>query len=287
MATTNDEAAIKAAVRDRYGSRAQERLDRETSGTTDRLSLPAAEDLIPLAAASDACCAPGDSGTEDACCAPAGPTEHEIDAARAFYHAADVSQLPTSVTDVAFGCGNPTAIAELHAGETVLDLGSGGGIDCFIAARQVGPAGRVIGVDMTDEMLALANTNKAKVGAENVEFRTGEIEALPVADATADVIISNCVINLSTDKDRVLREAFRVLKPGGRFRVSDLVLTRALTEAESQSLEEWAGCVAGALHKDDFAAKLAAAGFSDVRLTLQDSWRDGVHPADISALKPS
>ena len=287
MNTTHDDAAIKSAVRDRYGSRAQERLDREDPTTPSRPSIPAAENLIPLVAAADACCAPGDANAEDACCAPVVPTEHEIDAVRAFYYAADVSQLPDSVTDVAFGCGNPTAIAELRPGETVLDLGSGGGIDCFIAARQVGPAGRVIGVDMTDEMVTLANANQANVGAENVEFRRGEIEALPVEDATADVVISNCVVNLSTDKDRVLREAFRVLKPGGRFRISDLVLTRPLTEAESQSLEEWAGCVAGALHKDDFAAKLAAAGFADVRLTLQEAWRDGVHAADISALKPS
>ena len=205
----------------------------------------------------------------------------------AFYQQADTAGLPGSITDAALGCGNPTAIAGLRRGETVLDLGSGGGIDCFLAARQVGPEGRVIGVDMTDEMLALAGRNRERVGAANVEFRKGQIEALPVEDGSVDVIISNCVINLSTDKEAVLREAWRALKPGGRFRVSDLVLVRPLSPDEQRSLAEWTGCIAGALQRDAFAAALNAAGFEDVRVELGPAWRDGVHSAQISASKPA
>ena len=162
------------------------------------------------------------------------------------------------------GCGNPTALAQLNPGEVVLDLGSGGGIDVLLSAKRVGPTGKAYGLDMTDEMLALANENKRKAGAENVEFLRGEIEHIPLPDNSVDVIISNCVINLSADKDRVLREAFRVLKPGGRFAVSDVVTRGEIAPEIRQSVLLWVGCVAGALDDDEYRDKLAAAGFEQI-----------------------
>ena len=162
------------------------------------------------------------------------------------------------------GCGNPTALAKLNPGEVVLDLGSGGGIDVLLSAKRVGPTGKAYGLDMTDEMLALANENKRKAGAENVEFLKGEIEHIPLPDNSVDVIISNCVINLSADKDRVLREAFRVLKPGGRFAVSDVVTRGEITPEIRQSVLLWVGCVAGALGDDEYRSKLSAAGFEQI-----------------------
>ena len=162
------------------------------------------------------------------------------------------------------GCGNPTALAELKPGETVLDLGSGGGIDVLLSARRVGPGGKAYGLDMTDEMLALARDNQRKAGATNVEFLKGEIEAIPLPDNSVDVIISNCVINLSADKDRVLREAFRVLKPGGRFAVSDVVTRGDVPERVRKDMLLWVGCIAGALEESDYRAKLAAAGFEAI-----------------------
>jgi ubiquinone/menaquinone biosynthesis C-methylase UbiE len=162
------------------------------------------------------------------------------------------------------GCGNPTMLAQLHAGETVLDLGSGGGIDVLLSARRVGSSGKAYGLDMTDEMLALANENKRKAGAENVEFLKGHIESIPLPDNSVDVIISNCVINLSADKDRVLREAFRVLKPGGRFAVSDVVTRGEMLPEIRQSVLAWVGCIAGALEENDYKSKLQRAGFTDV-----------------------
>jgi len=162
------------------------------------------------------------------------------------------------------GCGNPTALAKLNPGEVVLDLGSGGGVDVLLSARRVGPTGKAYGLDMTDEMLALANQNKQKAGAENVEFLKGEIEHIPLPDNSVDVIISNCVINLSADKDRVLREAFRVLKPGGRFAVCDVVTRGEITPEIRQSVLLWVGCVAGALGEDEYHNKLSAAGFEQI-----------------------
>jgi arsenite methyltransferase len=176
----------------------------------------------------------------------------------------DVAGMPETVTS--YGCGNPTAMAGITEGETVLDLGSGAGLDCFLAAKQVGPTGRVIGLDMTDEMLDLANANRAKLGIANVEFRKGEMEAMPVEDSTVDVILSNCVINLSPDKDAVFRESARVLKPGGRFHVSDVVLSREVTAEERDDLTLWAGCASGALLESDYLGRLVQAGFSDVRV---------------------
>ena len=182
------------------------------------------------------------------------------------YNASDVQSLPEDVTGLSLGCGDPVTLASLQPGQTVLDLGSGGGIDCFLAARKVGPNGRVIGVDMTPAMLEKARANRAKLGAENVEFRLGEIEHLPAADNTVDVIISNCVVNLSPDKPQVFREAFRVLKPGGRLAVSDIVTDGPLPQAIKDNLTAWAGCVAGALEVKDYIAAIQAAGFGDVQV---------------------
>ena len=186
------------------------------------------------------------------------------------YSDAETNGLPTDAVEVSLGCGNPTALIELQPGQTVLDLGSGGGIDVLLSARRVGPTGKVYGLDMTDEMLALARENQRKAGATNVEFLKGTIEAIPLPDHSVDVIISNCVINLSEDKDAVLREAFRVLKPGGRFAVSDVVIRGEVPPEIRRSLELWVGCVAGALEEEQYAAKLKAAGFDSVEV---EPWR--------------
>lgn len=182
------------------------------------------------------------------------------------YEDSETSQLPEQAVLASLGCGNPTALIDLKAGETVLDLGSGGGIDVLLSARRVGPAGKAYGLDMTDEMLALARENQRKAGATNVEFLKGEIENIPLPDASVDVVISNCVINLSADKSRVLREAFRVLRPGGRFAVSDVVVRGEVPDAVRQSMLLWVGCIAGALEENDYRQRLTAAGFVDVEL---------------------
>jgi arsenite methyltransferase len=182
------------------------------------------------------------------------------------YDASQAQQIPEEAMLASLGCGNPTALARLNPGETVLDLGSGGGIDVLLSARRVGPTGKAYGLDMTDEMLALANENKRKAGAENVEFLKGEIENIPLPDNTVDVIISNCVINLSADKDRVLREAFRVLKPGGRFAVSDVVTRGEIAPAVRRSVLAWVGCIAGALEENEYRGKLAGAGFEQIEM---------------------
>jgi len=182
------------------------------------------------------------------------------------YDALQSEQVPEEAMLASLGCGNPTALAQLNPGEVVLDLGSGGGIDVFLSAKRVGPTGKAYGLDMTDEMLALANANKRKAGAENVEFLKGEIEHIPLPDNSVDVIISNCVINLSADKDQVLREAFRVLKPGGRFAVSDVVTRGEINPAIRQSVLLWAGCVAGALQDVEYRRELAAAGFEQIEI---------------------
>ena len=180
------------------------------------------------------------------------------------YNEVDAAAVPEKAMLASLGCGNPTALIELKAGEVVLDLGSGGGIDVLLSARRVGRTGKAYGLDMTDEMLALARENQRQAGVENVEFLQGEIEDIPLPDKTVDVVISNCVINLSADKDRVLREAFRVLKPGGRFAVSDVVVRGEVPEAVRRSMMMWVGCVAGALEEKEYCAKLAAAGFTAI-----------------------
>jgi SAM-dependent methyltransferase len=210
----------------------------------------------------------GCSTSSSSCCGPsAEQIDVQLDSITRLYEAPEVTQLPEDVTGLSLGCGDPITLATLKPGETVLDLGSGGGIDCFLAGKRVGPTGHVIGVDMTPQMLEQARLNRQKVGASNVEFRLGEIEHLPAADASVDVIISNCVINLSPDKPQVFREAFRALKPGGRLAVSDIVTDGPLPDGLKASLSAWAGCVAGALEVKDYIAAITAAGFEEVQLT--------------------
>jgi arsenite methyltransferase len=204
------------------------------------------------------------------------------------YDAAQTGQLPEEAVLASLGCGNPTALAELNPGEVVLDLGSGGGIDVLLSARRVGPTGKAYGLDMTDEMLALANENKRKAGAGNVEFLKGEIEHIPLPDNSVDVIISNCVINLSADKDRVLRESFRVLKPGGRFAVSDVVTRGEIAPEIRQSVLLWVGCVGGALDENEYRNKLVAAGFEQItiqptRVYRAEDARDFLSEAGVNA----
>ncbi len=203
--------------------------------------------------ASNACC--GSRAAADPCCDPITSN---------LYDAGQEGEVPDLALKASLGCGNPTALAELKLGDTVLDLGSGGGIDVLLSARRVGPTGKVYGLDMTDEMLALAEDNKRKSGLENVEFLKGEIEQIPLPDNSVDVIISNCVINLSGDKDRVLKEAFRVLKPGGRLAVSDVVVRGEVPPEIRRSMELWVGCVAGALGDYEYVTKLAKAGFDGI-----------------------
>jgi len=201
---------------------------------------------------------------EGSCCGTAAPAGNPITSN--LYADGEIGSLPKEAVAASLGCGNPTALAELKPGETVLDLGSGGGIDVLLSARRVGPAGKAYGLDMTDEMLALARENQRKAGAENVEFLKGEIENIPLPDNSVDVIISNCVINLSGDKDRVLAEAFRVLRPGGRFAVSDVVVRGEVPTDVRPSVELWIGCVAGALEESEYRGKLISAGFEQVEL---------------------
>jgi SAM-dependent methyltransferase len=228
MSDTTD-GSVKEMVREKYGAAALRAGEGQRSG----------------------CCG---AGAEQSCCDPITSD---------LYSAAETACLPDTAVLASLGCGNPTALAELREGEVVLDLGSGGGIDVLLSARRVGPTGRAYGIDMTDEMLALARENQRKSGVANVEFRKGDIEHLPLPDASVDVIISNCVINLSADKRQVIREAFRVLRPGGRLAVSDVVVRGELPNAVRRSMELWVGCVAGALGESEFLALLAEAGFTD------------------------
>jgi SAM-dependent methyltransferase len=204
-----------------------------------------------------------DNGTT-ACCSPSLRCCDPI--TTNLYEESEKSGLPANAVLASLGCGNPTALAELKPGETVLDLGSGGGIDVLLSAKRVGPTGKAYGLDMTDDMLALARENQRQAGVENVEFLKGEIENIPLPDHSMDVVISNCVINLSADKGRVLREAFRVLKPGGRFAVSDVVVRGEVPDEVRKNMLLWAGCVAGALEEQEYRSKLAAAGFANVSI---------------------
>jgi arsenite methyltransferase len=204
-------------------------------------------------------------GGSNGCCGGSALLDRGCDPITSnLYGDSEAGQIPEAALKASLGCGNPTALAQLNPGETVLDLGSGGGIDVLLSARRVGPTGKAYGLDMTDDMLALARENQRKAGVENVEFLRGEIEHIPLPDNSVDVIISNCVINLSGDKDQVLREAFRVLKPGGRFAVSDVVVRGEAPPEIRRSMELWVGCVAGALEDAEYKAKLAAAGFADI-----------------------
>ena len=212
-----------------------------------------AEAALRVHSGGSSCC--GASAALDGCCDPITTN---------LYDSTQAQLIPEGALKASLGCGNPTALAQLNAGEVVLDLGSGGGIDVLLSARRVGPTGKAYGLDMTDEMLALARANQQKAGLENVEFLKGEIEAIPLPDNSVDVIISNCVVNLSADKDKVLREAFRVLKPGGRFAVSDVVVHGEVPQHMRDDMMLWVGCIAGALQDDEYSAKLAAAGFEEI-----------------------
>jgi SAM-dependent methyltransferase len=244
------ESKVKEKVRKRYGEIAAQFVEK-------------GEPASCCPPQQTSCCPP----EQASCCGPSQTDVSELTNAMRLYSVQELADLPESVTDVALGCGDPTAIAELKPGEVVLDLGSGGGIDCFLAARQVGPQGRVIGLDMTPEMIKLARQNAKKVGAANVEFRYGEMENMPLPDESVDVIISNCVINLSPDKDKVFSEAYRVLRPGGRLAVSDIVTYGPLPEVVRSNLEAWAGCVAGALDETVYLDKMRQAGFAEVEVT--------------------
>lgn len=213
--------------------------------------------------ASSCCGGGGENGSTCGCGHSASAIEPST---KALYVAEDFNALPEDVTNISLGCGDPITLASLKPGQTVLDLGSGGGIDCFLAGKKVGPTGRVIGVDMTPEMLDKARANKVKVGADNVEFRLGEIEHLPVSDSSVDVVISNCVINLSTDKPQVLREILRVLKPGGRMAVSDIVTSGDLPDDIKASMSSWVGCIAGAMDAEAMTAEMKKTGFTNITL---------------------
>jgi SAM-dependent methyltransferase len=221
-------------------------------------------------------------GCETSACCETDPISSHL------YDAAEASAVPAEAMLASLGCGNPTALAELRPGDVVLDLGSGGGIDVLLSAKRVGPTGKAYGLDMTDEMLGLARENQAKSGLTNVEFLAGEIERIPLPDASVDVIISNCVINLSADKDRVLAEAFRVLKPGGRLAVSDVVITGGdLPESVRHDLTQWVACVGGALEEGSYREKLRQAGFDEVDIEVTRVLRDGAVSAFIRAQKPT
>jgi arsenite methyltransferase len=240
--------------------------------------------LAELAASGARCgCGqPVDCGCGADCC-----TTVQDESGAAFYTADDRDALPETAVLASLGCGNPTAVAELRQGETVLDLGSGGGIDVLLSARRVGPTGKAYGLDMTEEMLALARRNAAAADARNVEFLKGHIEAVPLPAATVDVVISNCVINLSVDKPAVFAETFRVLKPGGRIGITDVVAEDHLSAEERAERGSYVGCIAGALSRSEYQAGLAAAGFRDVSVTFTDQVADGLHNAIVKATRPA
>jgi arsenite methyltransferase len=257
---TSDNTELREQVRERYAAAATA----VTAGATNSDVLNA-----------ESCCGPS-----------ASAAAHNIFGA-GLYGAHEQSELPAEALEASLGCGNPLAVADLHPGERVLDLGSGGGIDVLLSARRVGSTGFAYGIDMTDEMLALAEANKAKAGATNVEFRKGTIEDIPLPDASVDVVISNCVINLSVDKPAVLAEIFRVLVPGGRIGIDDVVAEDHLTPADRAERGSYAGCIAGALSKQEYLDGLAAAGFTDASVTFTHQVTDGMHAAIIRATKPT
>ncbi len=276
------EREIKRAVTEQYGARARAAL-----GSTESATESPADCCGPAVDASP----PQTSAA--ACCGPAGTDEAGADSRRraskiasTLYDEGELGDVPEAAQLAAAGCGNPVAIAELQPGETVLDLGSGGGIDCFLAGKQVGETGEVWGVDMTPDMVHLARTNGEKVDASNVHFRLGEIEDMPFEAEKFYAVISNCVINLSTDKPQVFREAFRVLKPGGRLRVSDIVLTAELPEQQKRDLEQSAGCVAGALLVEQYLDAIRDAGFVEVNAEYKGEASDGIVSAYVTGLRP-
>jgi arsenite methyltransferase len=258
---------VREQVRQRYAAAASA----VTAGTGAALTVLDGD-------GSTSCCG-------ESCCTPGAEVGEGFGSA--LYALDDRSELPADAVAASLGCGDPTAVAELVEGETVLDLGSGGGIDVLLSARRVGPTGFAYGVDMTDEMLALAEANRAKAGATNVAFLKSTIEAVPLPDSSVDVVISNCVINLSTDKAAVLAEMFRLLRPGGRIGVSDVVAEDHLFPEDRAERGAWVGCIAGALSRREYVEGLAAAGFVDAEVTFTHQAAEGIHSATIRAVKPA
>jgi arsenite methyltransferase len=251
-----------------------------------RARYAAAAVKVTAGAGDCGCGQPADCGCDSGCCGTAATAEEPGFGAE-LYAALDRDQLPDTAVLASLGCGNPTAVAELHGGETVLDLGSGGGIDVLLSAKRVGPSGKAYGLDMTEEMLHLARTNAAQAGATNVEFLKGQIEAIPLPAGTVDVVISNCVVNLSTDKPAVFAETYRILKPGGRIGITDVVAEDQLSPTDRAERGAWVGCIAGALTKTEYETGLAAAGFGHVSVTFTHQVGDGLHSAIIKATKPA
>jgi SAM-dependent methyltransferase len=250
-----------------------------------RARYAAAAVKVAAGAGDCGCGQPAGCGCDSGCCGAATAAEPGFGAE--LYDGLDRDQLPDTALLASLGCGNPTAVAELHQGETVLDLGSGGGIDVLLSAKRVGPSGRAYGLDMTEEMLQLARRNAAQAGATNVDFLKGQIEAIPLPAATVDVVISNCVVNLSTDKAAVFAETFRVLRPGGRIGITDVVAEDGLSPADRAERGAWVGCIAGALSRGEYEAGLAAAGFAEVSVASTHQVGDGLHSAIIKATKPA
>jgi arsenite methyltransferase len=265
---TMNDAQTREQVRQRYATAAAA----VTTGGTDSDALGV-----------EACCAATESNS---CCGP-DPVQVEESFGAGLYSTDEQAELPGAALAASLGCGNPLAVADLHPGERVLDLGSGGGIDVLLSARRVGPAGFAYGVDMTDEMLDLARANAAKAGTSNVEFVKGTIEDIPLPDGAVDVVISNCVINLSVDKPAVLAEMFRVLTPGGRIGISDVVAEDHLTPADRADRGSYVGCIAGALSRTEYLDGLAAAGFVDTSVTFTHQAAEGMHAAIVRATKPA
>jgi arsenite methyltransferase len=249
-----------------------------------RARYAAAATQVAAGQAGCGCGQPAGCGCGSSCCGTATAGEPAFGAE--LYAGTDRDAVPDTAVLASLGCGNPTAVAGLREGETVLDLGSGGGIDVLLSARRVGPAGRAYGLDMTEEMLALARRNAAEAGASNVEFLKGHIEAIPLPAGTVDVVISNCVVNLSTDKPAVFAETFRVLKPGGRIGITDVVADDHLTPEDRAERGAWVGCIAGALSRSEYEAGLTAAGFAGVAVTFTHQVGDGLHSAIITATRP-
>src|SRR5690625_1739928 len=272
----SENTELREQVRARYAQAATA----VTTGTRNA-ELLAEETPAGSCCASTSAAEETDSGS-GSCCAPA---ERVFGAGR--YDEATAAGLPLEAVEASLGCGNPTAVVELHAGERVLDLGSGGGIDVLLSAKRVGPTGFAYGVDMTDEMLELAEANKAQAGATNVEFLKGTIEDVPLPDRAVDVVISNCVINLSTDKPAVMTEMFRVLAPGGRIGISDVVAEDHLTPADRAERGTYVGCIAGALSRSEYLQGLHAAGFVDAEVEFTHEAAPGMHSATIRAVKPT
>ena len=260
--------------------------DQDTLREQVRARYAAAATKVTAGAGDCGCGQPADCGCGDGCCSGAATAEEPGFGAE-LYAALDRDQLPDTALLASLGCGNPSAVAELREGEVVLDLGSGGGIDVLLSAKRVGPSGKAYGLDMTEEMLALARANAAEAGATNVDFLKGQIEAIPLPAATVDVVISNCVVNLSTDKPAVFAETFRVLRPGGRIGITDVVAEDHLTPEDRAERGAWVGCIAGALTKTEYEHGLAAAGFEQVSVVVTHQVGDGLHSAIIKATRPA